>query len=54
MSKSESHKVLSDYSQELAECVRCGACQAQCPVYLESGKEGAVARGKIVLAVSEG
>lgn len=44
------HKDLSDYSQELSACVRCGACQARCPVYLETGKEGAVARGKIVLA----
>ncbi|MDO5675523.1 MAG: (Fe-S)-binding protein [bacterium] len=50
MSKPEIHKDLADYSRELGECVRCGACQAQCPVYLETGKEGAVARGKIVLA----
>lgn len=50
MSASEIHKNLADYSRELGECVRCGACQAQCPVYLETGKEGAVARGKIVLA----
>ncbi|NLZ17035.1 MAG: (Fe-S)-binding protein [Desulfobulbaceae bacterium] len=44
------HKQLSDYSRELDECVRCGACQAQCPSYLAIGKEGAAARGKIVLA----
>lgn len=44
------HKQLSNYSRELDECVRCGACQAQCPAYLATGKEGAVARGKIVLA----
>ena len=50
MSVHDIHKSLSDYSRELGECVRCGACQAQCPVYLETGKEGAVARAKIVLA----
>lgn len=36
--------------QLLKQCVRCGACQAHCPVYLETGSEGSVARGKIVLA----
>ena len=50
MSVHDIHKSLSDYSRELGECVRCGACQAQCPVYLETGKEGAVARAKVVLA----
>jgi Fe-S oxidoreductase len=32
--------------------VRCGACQAHCPVYRETGREGSVARGKIVLAAA--
>ena len=36
----------------LALCVRCGACQAHCPVYLATGREGSVARGKIVLAAA--
>ena len=45
-------KTLEDYRDEIAQCVRCGACQAHCPVYLETGREGSVARGKIVLAAS--
>lgn len=44
------HKELSAYRQELSACVRCGACQAQCPTYLATSKEGAAARGKLVLA----
>ena len=45
-------KTLEDYRDEIAQCVRCGACQAHCPVYRETGREGSVARGKIVLAAS--
>ena len=45
-------KPLEQYRDELAQCVRCGACQAHCPVYLETGHEGSVARGKIVLAAA--
>ncbi len=44
------HKSLGDYAPDLSACVRCGACQAQCPAYLASGREEAVARGKLVLA----
>lgn len=43
---------LDDYREQIAQCVRCGACQAHCPVYLETGREGSVARGKIVLAAA--
>jgi glycolate oxidase iron-sulfur subunit len=45
-------KTLEEYQAEITRCVRCGACQAHCPVYLETGREGSVARGKIVLAAS--
>ena len=45
-------KTLEQYQDEIAQCVRCGACQAHCPVYLETGREGSVARGKIVLAAA--
>ena len=45
-------KPLAAYQPQLAQCVRCGACQAHCPVYLETGREGSVARGKIVLAAA--
>lgn len=30
-------------------CVRCGACMAVCPLYRVTGREHAVARGKLVL-----
>ncbi len=33
----------------LSVCMRCGNCQAICPVFMETGKEADVARGKIVL-----
>ncbi|MCL2789878.1 MAG: (Fe-S)-binding protein [Desulfobulbus sp.] len=45
-------KALEHFQDEIAQCVRCGACQAHCPVYLETGREGSVARGKIVLAAA--
>jgi glycolate oxidase iron-sulfur subunit len=45
-------KQLEEYQDVLAQCVRCGVCQAHCPVYRETGREGSVARGKIVLAAS--
>ncbi|MBM9613909.1 (Fe-S)-binding protein [Desulfobulbus rhabdoformis] len=45
-------KDLEEYAHVLQQCVRCGACQAHCPVYSETGREGSVARGKIVLAAS--
>lgn len=33
----------------LASCMRCGMCQAVCPVYGQTGHEAHVARGKIAL-----
>ena len=45
-------KELKEYANYLQQCVRCGACQAHCPVYGETREEGSVARGKIVLAAS--
>ena len=41
---------LSAYRARLTACVRCGACQAVCPTYRETGRESTVARGKIELA----
>lgn len=43
-------KPLEDFQEQLKQCVRCGACQAHCPVYRETCREGSVARGKIALA----
>ena len=46
------NKELQDFAGVIAECVKCGVCQAHCPTYLLSRKEGAVARGKITLAAA--
>ena len=37
-------KDLADYADQISQCVRCGACQAHCPVYRETLGEGSVAR----------
>lgn len=46
------NKELGDFEQQIHECVKCGACQAHCPAYRESRKEGSVARGKVALAAA--
>ena len=46
------HKSLKDFEKVIHECVKCGVCQAHCPTYLVSRREGAVARGKIALAAA--
>ncbi len=43
---------LKEYEEQIQACVKCGACQAHCPAYLEKRMEGAVARGKIALAAA--
>ncbi len=43
---------LSAVEEEIANCMRCGNCQATCPYYQETGFESSVARGKIALAKS--
>ena len=43
-------KKLADYKEEIEQCVKCGACQAHCPVFTEDRKESVVARGKVTLA----
>ncbi len=43
-------KKLADYKEEIEQCVKCGACQAHCPVFAENKKESVVARGKVALA----
>ena len=50
--KMDKNKTLKDYEVQIRECVKCGACQAHCPVYLENRREGDVARGKIALAAA--
>ena len=43
---------LKDFEKVIRECVKCGICQAHCPTYLVTRREGAVARGKITLAAA--
>lgn len=45
----ELQQLLLDIDDQLAACMRCGMCQAVCPIYAETGREPLVARGKIAL-----
>lgn len=42
-------KLLRELDDQLVACMRCGMCQAVCPIYGQTGREGDVARGKIAL-----
>ncbi|NOZ21092.1 MAG: (Fe-S)-binding protein [Planctomycetes bacterium] len=37
-------------TEEIARCAKCGKCRSVCPVFLETGTETMVARGRIALA----
>ncbi len=41
--------LIKEIEDQLADCMKCGMCQAVCPVFAETGDEGDVARGKIFL-----
>jgi glycolate oxidase iron-sulfur subunit len=41
--------LLKELDDELVNCMRCGMCQAVCPVFGQTGKETDVTRGKIAL-----
>lgn len=45
-----------EIEEELLRCMRCGECQAVCPTFSVTGREGEVARGKlrIVRALHQG
>ncbi|MBC9782915.1 (Fe-S)-binding protein [Heliobacterium chlorum] len=45
------YKTLKKAGELMQQCMKCGNCQAVCPLYMETMHEGAVARGKIRLAV---
>lgn len=36
--------------REIAKCSKCGKCRSVCPVFLETKREGMVARGRVSLA----
>ncbi len=40
---------IKQLADQLALCKRCGMCQAVCPVFIETGREADVARGKLSL-----
>jgi glycolate oxidase iron-sulfur subunit len=40
---------LKELEDELTPCMKCGMCQAVCPLYSETKRESDVARGKIAL-----
>ncbi|OIN99832.1 MAG: (Fe-S)-binding protein [Desulfovibrionaceae bacterium CG1_02_65_16] len=42
-------KQLGELDDQLVTCMRCGTCQAVCPMYEQTGREADVARGKIAL-----
>lgn len=41
--------MLNELDDQLVNCMRCGMCQAVCPVFAETGREADVARGKLSL-----
>jgi glycolate oxidase iron-sulfur subunit len=41
--------LVKELEDQLVACMRCGMCQAVCPVYAETGREADVARGKLAL-----
>src|SRR6056297_2255220 len=40
---------LQKLDDQMVACMKCGMCQAACPLYAETGREADVARGKIAL-----
>jgi len=42
-------QLLRELDDALAVCMRCGLCQAVCPLFAETGREADVARGKLAL-----
>ncbi len=41
--------LVKELDDQLMVCMRCGMCQAVCPVFAETGREADVARGKLAL-----
>ena len=41
--------LMQELQDQLAVCMRCGMCQAVCPLFAETGFESDVARGKLAL-----
>jgi len=42
-------RLMKKLEDQLVVCMRCGMCQAVCPVFAQTGREADVARGKLAL-----
>ena len=42
-------KLMEELEEQLVVCMRCGMCQAVCPLFAVTGRESDVARGKLAL-----
>jgi glycolate oxidase iron-sulfur subunit len=42
-------RLMRQLEDQLVVCMRCGMCQAVCPVFAQTGREADVARGKLML-----
>ena len=42
-------RLMKELEDQLVVCMRCGMCQAVCPVHTQTGREADVARGKLAL-----
>jgi len=42
-------RLMQELEDQLTVCMRCGMCQAVCPLFAETGREADVARGKLAL-----
>lgn len=42
-------QLIGELEDQLVVCMRCGMCQAVCPLFAETGRESDVARGKLAL-----
>ena len=42
-------QLMKQLEDQLIVCMRCGLCQAVCPLYAQTGRESDVARGKLAL-----
>jgi len=42
-------RMLKELDDQLQSCMRCGMCQAACPLFAQTGREADVTRGKIAL-----
>ena len=48
-SMKELARLMKELEDQLVTCMRCGLCQAVCPLFAETGREADVARGKLAL-----